>query len=329
MDDTLSPSWEADPMPISTRCPGCKAPFKFADEMAGKKARCQSCKQVFVIPTAAISATPLPPAPAEPVPILEPEPEPAPVPVELVPAAAVTAQPPALPLAEDEPARPTRRGAPPPPEDDDEDEARPRRERPAAKRGMTPLTIVLALVLLVYGGSIFACGGALGYLYTLPNPRQQNPWKQNPPRPAFKDKVFGDVGRDARPPDFKDAGPLPNQLFARRITLAGGQFETTDRLEDVDPRAPNNIGPMKVYHLPMAADRQYVVELHRLDGVFDPQLRLEDAGSRLVAEGKALPKTGEARLNYRPAATGMYQLLVTTRNGGNGGFTLSIREQKN
>lgn len=57
-------------MPIATKCPGCKALFRLADEMAGKKVRCQKCGQLFAVPKPKAAAAPKPvaPKPAAPAP---------------------------------------------------------------------------------------------------------------------------------------------------------------------------------------------------------------------------------------------------------------------
>src|SRR6266851_3504150 len=41
---------ETSAMPIATSCPNCKALFRLADEMAGKKVKCQKCQSLFVVP---------------------------------------------------------------------------------------------------------------------------------------------------------------------------------------------------------------------------------------------------------------------------------------
>ncbi len=37
-------------MPVAMNCPNCRAQFRLADEMAGKKMKCQKCQQLFVVP---------------------------------------------------------------------------------------------------------------------------------------------------------------------------------------------------------------------------------------------------------------------------------------
>lgn len=317
-------------MPITTRCPGCQASFKFADELAGKKARCQSCKQIFVVPSAAVSVQPLPPEPAVPMSI-EPAPEQmsVPVPSELTPDEAITAQPPPIPLTlDDEPVRPASRESPPPLESDDEDDVRPRRERPAAKGGVTPLTIVLLSVLLVYGGAIAACGGVLGYLNTFPNPRQPPHWGQKIPMPPPPPPVWvGDKGgpNDIEPKDpnkwnIPPGGGLPPRI----VTLVNGGYQTRDRLGAGDALDRNNLGPQKTYLVTLQAGQNYVVVLRRDDGAFDPHLRLEDQNGKQLADGDDNPGLGVSRLSYRPTATATYRLLAETQNGGFGSYTLSV-----
>jgi predicted Zn finger-like uncharacterized protein len=62
-------------MPIATRCPGCKALFRLADDVAGKRVRCQKCSQLFVAPMPKSAPAAASPA-AKPV---DPTPAPAPI----------------------------------------------------------------------------------------------------------------------------------------------------------------------------------------------------------------------------------------------------------
>src|SRR5947208_5155102 len=48
-------------MSIAMVCPQCSAPFTFGDDQAGRRARCQRCGNVFVIPV------PGPPPPEKPL----------------------------------------------------------------------------------------------------------------------------------------------------------------------------------------------------------------------------------------------------------------------
>src|SRR5262245_26615571 len=45
-------------MPISVTCPSCEATFRLADEMAGKKVKCQKCQGVIAVSASAKDATP-------------------------------------------------------------------------------------------------------------------------------------------------------------------------------------------------------------------------------------------------------------------------------
>jgi predicted Zn finger-like uncharacterized protein len=69
-------------MPIEIRCPKCQAPFRLADEMAGKTMRCAKCKTTFPVPGAATATKP------------SPAPTPAPLPAEASPAVTPPAAPP-------------------------------------------------------------------------------------------------------------------------------------------------------------------------------------------------------------------------------------------
>src|SRR5262249_41958607 len=59
-------------MPITCRCPGCKAPYQLAEHLAGKKVRCKKCEQTFPVPVPA-RAKEEPPAVDEVQEVLEAE----------------------------------------------------------------------------------------------------------------------------------------------------------------------------------------------------------------------------------------------------------------
>src|SRR5207247_3378127 len=124
----------------------CNAKFNLADELAGKKVKCQSCSHVFVVPRSAESAPPVLKAADEPD------------------DGGIIAKP--------AKADSIKAGAKPPPgssrndDDDDDDDDRPRKRRPAqpAKSGGGMLTLVLVLL----GGAVLgclACVGVVGYWF--------------------------------------------------------------------------------------------------------------------------------------------------------------------
>ena len=45
-------------MPISVTCPKCKAPFRLADQFAGKKVKCQKCQGAIDVPDDVVAASP-------------------------------------------------------------------------------------------------------------------------------------------------------------------------------------------------------------------------------------------------------------------------------
>src|SRR5437870_3304482 len=57
----MAPHWQETAMAISCFCPTCQAPFCLPDEWAGRQARCQRCKGLFIVP----KPTPRQPAESE------------------------------------------------------------------------------------------------------------------------------------------------------------------------------------------------------------------------------------------------------------------------
>jgi len=162
-------------MAITTTCPNCKARFRLAEELAGKKVRCQKCDSVFEVPVFdGSTGTPTAPASSR-----EPAEE------QAAPAAAVTIAPPAMPVA-----------APAPPGDeddydnrrrrDDDDEPQPKkksesRRPPRRGRHCSPANAgsgMTAVILAIAGLAVFSCiiCGGVGIAFVVlrdrPNPRR-------------------------------------------------------------------------------------------------------------------------------------------------------------
>lgn len=60
-------------MSISTRCPGCASLFKLPSDLAGKRVRCEKCKQMFDVPAAGQGDLELPLIPSTPTAPTKPE----------------------------------------------------------------------------------------------------------------------------------------------------------------------------------------------------------------------------------------------------------------
>src|SRR5262249_16668428 len=156
---------EISPMPIATSCPNCKVLFRLADELAGKKVKCQKCQSLFVVPKSdATMTTPGVLASSGNKPDQE----------QVQPALTATAPPPPLPLPPmpvNPPDAPTKAeaddrieesvGKPPPvsksSRDSERSAPRSRREKTKSSSGMLPVL----LALLGLGAFAFiGCGGA-------------------------------------------------------------------------------------------------------------------------------------------------------------------------
>ncbi len=243
-------------MPIEMSCPSCASRFRFAEEHAGKTARCQKCGVSFVIAA--------PPPVAEEEPVVE-----APT--------AVTAQPPKPPvvaLSEEEvlDAKPAKRS---PPRDAEPSVRRPRRDRPRkVAPSATPWIAggVATFVLLV--------GGAVMFAFVAMRPADmrvvQNPPNNNIPPEMFPDdgdmkKI--DVDRDPFDPKNgppmekhdpalgKNWPPAPKEPAAPKelpvaVAFTNGKYET---IVQFAADAPNDRRVTKEYRFEAKADTVYWV----------------------------------------------------------------------
>lgn len=126
-------------MPIAVKCPGCKAQFRLADELAGKKMRCQKCGQLFAAPAAK-------PAVEAPPPPIDDPPAAPPISLSLDDALPASAAPAPARVVPSEPAVMEAILAPPPPTNSEEildaivvDQAPPPQPPSSSRRSPPPL----------------------------------------------------------------------------------------------------------------------------------------------------------------------------------------------
>lgn len=215
-------------MPVSIKCPSCKATLRLDEKHLGKKIQCAGCKNLFV---AAVTKPAEAPLPAE---IVE-EPPPAAIVEEPLAAETVNNAPPdpatAIQTGQKPPARLKPAVPPPLAKDAAEPAAKPRPprrlDRKRAPAGLSALFLVL--LLLGVGGVVvvmFACVGGFGYILFAPRPGNDIAQNQggmvekalvNQKNPADPDIVAKEPLRPPvdepkdpfNPKDIKGPGPEP------------------------------------------------------------------------------------------------------------------------
>lgn len=299
-------------MAVAMNCPNCQAQFRLADEMAGKKMKCQKCAQLFVVPK------------AEPVLDMELDDQPAPA------ETAISTKPAAPPPPrdpDDEAAAEDRikkgPSKPPPLKKKNDAAARPtvkaRRKQPAAS-GSGLMTIV---VLLLLGGGLFACVGVVGLAGYFMFAASDQPKPPPPPAPiAIADnKVEPPPPPPAPPPPPKEQPrpkepPPPKEPVGINVAFGGdGTFRASSLLTAADPISPFG-GRHKLYLAQFEAGKTYHIELavrdvKGKDFGFDPYLYLLDDQKKVLAEDNDSGGEPNARIVYRAERTGSFRILAT------------------
>jgi predicted Zn finger-like uncharacterized protein len=314
-------------MAIAISCPKCHALFQLADTLAGKKVKCQRCREVFEVPACAT-------------------PEPA-----LQGAVAVTATTPKLPVpgSSGDQAAPNNAPAAPPP-------LKPRmlpRQRSKPASPGSSLTLMPVILVLLLGGFFFvgivACGGAAWFAFS---PREaQIPNAEEPMAQAQDQPVIGDIkGRDQKKwndveidEQIKKAMELERGFFkrkeelkrprfddklAQKIALQNGKLDLESRLDANDPLDPNGGSPAKLYLVSLQADQIYVVEMKRVgNDFFQPLLRVESPDNQEVPLNQADQfGDGGASGAFIAPKTGQYRIIATAQFQDGGAFSLRIRQ---
>jgi predicted Zn finger-like uncharacterized protein len=319
-------------MAVATTCPNCMALFRLADEMAGKKVKCQKCQHIFIVPEPEQNTV----APGASV----PSPGSAGMNMELdARPTSVQAAPPNLPPLEK--TRDERN------DDDaaDEDRSRSRTKppplgrrggsessgsrRPRTKEAGSNAALWGVLIVLLGGGliSCIACAGLGGWWFVSVKDR---PVIAPPPPVAKKDGV-----KDAKPFDAnKDIGkqippfpqPQPNG-GPIPLTLVPGTLRTDNVLTQFDELHQGK--RKKFYTVQLTEGEFYQIDMVSSD--FDSYLVLvNDLGQTRVEDddGGGFPN---ARIVYRAERTGTYTIQATHFGGGGllGNFSLFIRRAPN
>jgi predicted Zn finger-like uncharacterized protein len=292
-------------MPIATTCPSCHAMFRLADEMAGKRVRCQKCAGVFVVPAADSGMT----MPGASVPAPQ-EPEHVDVPSDHTTAdeaISATIDPPApapsWPL-------PSKSSAPPPvkskdtrdyDEEDDRDDSgpksrdpdRPRRRRREEPQGKSNSGTMTMIAVLAVGGvlAVCLCAGIIGVV-------------------VVANQGFG-------------TQPIPVVFDANRSFQTNNRLSFSDSMERFDPmfHQPKR---HKIYTVKLEAGQSYQIDMMAND--FDAFLHLRDDRNEFVARDDDGGEGLNSRIHFRPQRSGTYRIYATSLDGSDtGSYTLIVR----
>jgi predicted Zn finger-like uncharacterized protein len=310
-------------MPISTTCPNCKAIFRLADELAGKKVKCQKCESLFVVPTG-VAGTMVPGARL-------PE-EPKKTPIESSPAQAEPTRPAEIPVTSQlaEKNQVDRQD-----DDDRRTPARPRRSERRPRYDESPKTrsVLLPILLALAGLGIFACvvviaGSVIWQLAEDERPQPQFGGRNR--NPGFARKNFEAKGVRG---GFNQLPIRPiNQNPATEIKLgADGLFHQESELTLQDPPNPDN-KRHKHYAIHLEEGKRYQIDLESIH--FDAFLFLLDDANNIVAENDDIEEVvnQNSRIVYLCPRTATYKIEATFFANPDGRelgpFTLIVRELK-
>ena len=243
-------------------CPDCGARYTVADELIGRRVRCNECKSVIEATAAPAAPPPPPPPPAPPLPVARLLPPAAPPP----PAAPLPPDPPPTAEFADPPPRPRRR----PIDDDDDDEddrpRKPRKPKPAAKSSPASkflgggLTVLLILTCagfrIARRAGVFQPAAVSDTSKSLPEARAGFATKltrresAGQPAPNPPPAIFRKVKYPAPPGDltaYLSPDPGDGKKHPAIVWVTGGDCNT---LDDVwKPGPPDNEQTASAYRL--------------------------------------------------------------------------------
>lgn len=100
-----------------------------------------------------------------------------------------------------------------------------------------------------------------------------------------------------------------------------GKLVANDPKDDVQQNSPHH-----VHLVTMKAGKTYVIDM--MGSKIDSYLRVEDKDKKQLAEDDDGGDGLNSRLTFEPTADGVYRIIVTTFDGGEGTYLLAVREQK-
>ncbi|MCI0380639.1 MAG: DUF4339 domain-containing protein [Gemmataceae bacterium] len=109
------------------------------------------------------------------------------------------------------------------------------------------------------------------------------------------------------------------------ITVGPGGFHTNGRLTNSDRRdTVRRNSPCHIYTVKMFANKTYVID--HMSQQFDAFLRVESPGGINLMMDDDGGDGLNSRIVFRPAQDGEYRVIATILTGGQGPYSLSIRE---
>jgi predicted Zn finger-like uncharacterized protein len=332
-------------MPISVTCPSCQAPYFLADQLAGKKVKCQKCQGAIDVPLASAAAPPTIPADA----------------------AVTAAKPKSVKLkkraaAKDDPVEDASPFSLP---------SQPGSSTKAKKGGCSGLMIAIFLFL---GFGLLGCGGIAGVVWWLydagqtqlaelkdggiiaipddkaadkkkteqsdpekDKTKKKDDGKDNPVVEPKKDDAKKEPPVDPKKDEAKkDKTPVEPKKDAAKekvkppppgittITLGkDGVGRVEGVLSDDDPPNPFSGRPHKAYQVQLEAGKNYQFDLVSTD--FDTFLFLLDAKNKKITEDENGGGPRNARIIYQAVASDAFRIHVTHFDKKSGKFTLTVR----
>jgi hypothetical protein len=119
---------------------------------------------------------------------------------------------------------------------------------------------------------------------------------------------------------------------AMRVTEFQGVFQVKAQINNTDVVFKNQGGGVnnnkrcKEYVIDLEAGKSYTIDLESRD--FDAYLRLEHINGVVIREDDDSGGNLNSRIQFVPPQTTSYVVVATSLGGGNGSFTLTVRESK-
>jgi hypothetical protein len=119
---------------------------------------------------------------------------------------------------------------------------------------------------------------------------------------------------------------------AMRVTEFHGVFQVKAQINNTDVVFKNQGGGVnnnkrcKEYVIDLEAGKSYTIDLESRD--FDSYLRLENISGPVIREDDDSGGNLNSRIQFIPPLTASYVVVATSLGGGNGSFTLTVRDTK-
>lgn len=139
--------------------------------------------------------------------------------------------------------------------------------------------------------------------------------------PAEVNKAIAAANKDrkrmVRKDDFKAFARGPVVFTVNGNLTQADPPDPTPDLAEVNAR-------MKIHNVNLQQGKTYIITMDSDD--FDAYLRVESAAGALLAEDDDSGGDLNAKIVFRPAATGMHRVIATAWDGGFGRYRLKVQE---